>query len=83
MGPHSDTIHTLLWIPQPYPLTLRHSTHLRAIITIHTSPEEDPGWILDPTPNSNRLYDYMMPRLPENQKIKIPQVGRLTKKFQK
>lgn len=34
MGPHSDTIHTLLWIPQPYPLTLRHSTHLRAIITI-------------------------------------------------
>ena len=28
-------------------------------------------------------YDYMMPRLPENQKIKIPQVGSLTKKFQK
>ena len=28
-------------------------------------------------------YDYMMPRLPENQKVKIPQVGSLTKKCQK
>ena len=28
-------------------------------------------------------YNYRMPRLPENQKIKIPQVGSLTKKFQK
>ena len=28
-------------------------------------------------------YDNMMPRVPENQKIKIPQVGSLTKKFQK
>ena len=28
-------------------------------------------------------YDYRMPRLPENQKIKIPQVGSLTNKFQK
>ena len=28
-------------------------------------------------------YDYRMPRLPENKKIKIPQVGSLTNKFQK
>ena len=28
-------------------------------------------------------YDYRMPRLPENQKIKVPQVGSLTKIFQK
>ena len=28
-------------------------------------------------------YDYMMPRPPENTKIKIPQVGNLTNKFSK
>ena len=28
-------------------------------------------------------YDNMMPRLPENQKFKIPQVGSLTKRFKK
>ena len=28
-------------------------------------------------------YDNIMPRLPENKKIKVPQVGSLTKKFKK